>query len=1744
MNTLLALCAAIVVQAVNQVELSFFVGSTLVHTAMVDEGSTHNYADLIAPSTMSAYECRDYEFVGWKAGDPIASGEVYDPSANTSVTPRNNLNIYAVFSTDPTKINNYIRVTQTTDLEDEGEYLIICYYVYGGEQQYYALTYVPGTYDYGGVTNYNRLNAERLEPRNGMIIDPDDGYIWTLEEGATPGTWIWHNEVGEKWLRLGDNNTTMVVDDDSDATPCIITQANGIFTIRNAANDIILKYVDDYITQRDDYFITGTYTDYVIYLYKKASPYTSYPDCSPWTVHLDALSGKIVGTSPAVSEISITETEAGDGVMLPAAVMAGEDCTGWTFVGWSLDAPIRSSATEPEDLIPASNPLDLTTKYAPLYNGVTLYAVYTKTETTYKYTKVTTGSTPPDGTYLIVAQNGTEYYALGNTDALSSTSRNYRSGSRYYSQNYYSVAPTSVVVNDAGEITGDQDDAIEWMYSSSQLRNVGNTSVYVNPHHPARTGGGSQSNPYVDNYYILGSAANITFQKGSGEKWGIYISEHNVTYNTSNGEFIYYNDNQYLYAHFYLFKKDSTITTSYTAYPRCVPYNVHMHACGGTVSGQADVMIPQASATAAVTLLTATPACPSEGWEFYGWFLGEDQESFENVEVDESDYLMAGLEYIPDYEDTHLYAVYRRKTDKFRILNYATEMVEGDEYLITGYGKSTDPTDPNHYDWEITNTPSTLDANYLGALKGEAPQGANGYYMVEDDSTAIWVMSGTYDNCKFHNVKYPTQYLASSTDGTTSINTTGTSYKFEDKHTSEGFSFIMQDFDVGTFWSDYYSTYLAFYMSYDSYFKSALYYADPGLSGMFVYRRVKEYSSWPHCDPFTVNFDPRGGSTEDDGSIKTESEPYAGIDLPKAFANIDCSKEGWSFAGWCTEPITEETSLMTFDLYPAGTRYYPRSTHTTLYAVYQNKTNHYKRIASLTRLHTGVNYIIATDDGKALKNLPSGETSIESQSVTHDAAHIITVNDPSIEWRLEGEKGEFLLHNTKRDVFLDLRLKQAKLQHPDDVEVQDNFQITYSEDKSYTIRSNRSLVYHTEEKYLGLDGSDFVAVDDQHLPTLYIYRQQSNYFSDPVCTEDIDVVKWAKIDDEFNSVTIESFHLKGDPRVHGSYGAPELQTDGTYLIKFRDEKLPPCTQAMVEWDGVTSRIRIPYIISEEKDTLSKHMIPANDCSKCDIYIEPNKMLTVSATDTIRKIYIPADATLDISNGQTLSAMIFSLFAEGDQAAPNVKLNSSGAIALRNDRLYYDFRIDEARYYWFALPFDAHLNEISFVNEAANDGKPEYYAGTDGDGVDRAFFVKYYNGALRATDANGGALATTYWTDVSTRGKDYVLKAGQGYELGLADQAHKHFNEQTYTHKYRTFRFTLRPDNTWLAQEQTGGASKSTIVTPSTCNNEKNAVHAGWNFIGNPYIHTYNTGDVPEDGNIRNGAWMKEKDKNGDFTGWWILDTSDPENRPTSVPYLTLYDPTKRKTGDSYRQVLAASHDLRPFEAVFVQVNAGTTLNFGSYMSVSAMPAYKRFLEPEGPVRTGITISGADRTDRAGFVLDDEYTTTYEIGADLEKIINSYTKKGVTTYNLNLYSFNADNQQLAFNGLSPLDALDTIPLGITFPATGEYTFAYDDEWYGAKANYFEAIELIDRQTQDVTNLLQSVYTFNSTVTGPQNNRFALVIRLKEQPNVPTGIETVPIPAGWDKNEAVKFIHNGQLFILKGNEIYNAVGTRVR
>ena len=274
---LVGLCLAITAQAVK-VNLYFYSDGHIIETKEVEAGSTNvSLSSLVSDATMNSnYACRGYEFYGWKVGSPITSDE--DPAVvcSSTVNVDGVMILHAVWR-NTSGSTSFVRITSTDDLHAGDKYLIVCHYMYGGYNQYYAMSNVTGKFVYNN-NEYNKLDAFRLYPTGGVINAPDNYLVWTLD--GTAGSWKWRpsTELG-KSLYLGSASWPLL---DTDNNNCTVTVANGVFAIKNSNANRYLSYVSDEITETEDYFITATSpdSDYPIYLYRQASAYTSYPGCS------------------------------------------------------------------------------------------------------------------------------------------------------------------------------------------------------------------------------------------------------------------------------------------------------------------------------------------------------------------------------------------------------------------------------------------------------------------------------------------------------------------------------------------------------------------------------------------------------------------------------------------------------------------------------------------------------------------------------------------------------------------------------------------------------------------------------------------------------------------------------------------------------------------------------------------------------------------------------------------------------------------------------------------------------------------------------------------------------------------------------------------------------------------------------------------------------------------------------------------------------------------------------------------------------------------------------------------------------------------------------------------------------------------------------------------------------------------------------------------------------------------------
>ena len=1636
------------------VNLDFYADGKLIHSVEVAAGSTYTLSTYVDGDTVSA--CRGWEFAGWTLDAPIEGTSDVKPCFVTSVTPAANMNIYGVYRKEKGTEYKFIKISGQDALVS-GDYIIT---YADGDDNYYALGKTEYLYSSASQKNYYAIKAKQITDISCDFTEiygsQPDSLIWSYTK-STDNSGTWYNANGSSYLKPDSARTgnawqgytyNFRVTGTSTVLLSKYSEDRGKFGIYAKNNSITnsLYYTSGIF--RCMHRENSTYFP-VFHLFKKTQvtsyDYTSYPDCSNWSVSLDAGLGTIGVTSNHTATVS--EATPGASITLPTATQGDEfDCGDWSFHGWHRDTPVESTINVPT--VYTGSGYDIS------YDGEQLYAVYTRTVEYIRYEQISSLSQLSNGDVCLIVYTGNSYAVT-------------------YNNNNSSWAGTSVTITDDVIASAGITSQMQWTYY--QTDNYFYCGTNNDTYRLAYDGSTNEAYNPVDQ-----GSSIFKFQNKGYTSYKLRWSGSNFAENRNN-------DNQNT---FKIFVRKTTATT-YTSFPHCRPYSITLHAGSGTidVSGNPESLnMTEEEQGAGFELPDAIPGCESQGWSFVGWVEDSPIGSMRQTTFTSTDGLVATDPYIPSKNGTHLYAVYARLTDYFRIVTAEDHLVAGDNYIMTYYAKISGD-DTNLWDVEISS--DTYDANHLSGVPKDAPQDANGYYMIATDSAVIWRLGGSTNAWTLWNLKTEA-YLSSgytNNQDYTRTNATASTYSIT---TDDWINIRLRD------------NTRSYYLSYDG--SKFIGPSSQPTNYNYLYRQMREYATYPRCEMFTVLFDGCGGTAGYDS--KTETEVDGGIILPFAFVNNDCSKDDWAFAGWSETPIESETDVLTLDLLPPGIHFQPTKNNATLYAVYCRKENSYAKISSLDDLRLGLSYIIATDGNKALKALAKNTNYTDYANVTpSDGVITIADNANSIEWRIQGGHGEYEFFNIQDSLFLDMRTAgQANLIYQ---EATDNFLITGSSG-SFKVRSNMSIVSKDGKKYLHFDGTNnrFDNETTDNASTIYLYQQQASYNSYPLCLEPIEPLRWTGD----NHVVMESYVLSGAPRLSGGIGAASFQSDeGTYCLEYNPSVLTPGSTATVSWGDKHAALHIPYLVTTDTDAST---LGDADCTDCDFVILPGATLTVDANKTAHDITIYEGGTLHIDNGDTLNVHALIMRRDDEAYAPQVTFgNSSSAINLQFDEIYYDLRIDEERYYWFSLPFNAFVQEVSYANITANGRDAEYR---------KDYFVKYYNGFKRADDADWGKQAKSYWTHVADKAKNAELQAGQGYEIGIYNQKDSVYNNQGYSHTKRVMRFTMRPnDARWNTQEI--NSTKVTNIAPSTCWHPKNAVHAGWNLIGNPYLHNYSTGDVDGSCGLVNGQWVKEME-NGVWTGYYVL-----EDGTADVPYITVYD-SKAKAGQHYSQCRAANYTLKPFDVIFVQINEGNQIYFSETMhSADRVPAYKNVNTVESPLYTGVTLSGNGTTDRTGIVLADYFTAEYEIGADLSKMTN--------TGCLNLYTLNTLNQELAFNALPYDEAATPIPVGATFPEEGVYTFAFDAEQYSLMP--LQELLLIDYLENTTTNLLYADYEFFAS-KGTNNNRFAIVIRLAESDQTPTGIDD-SLENGESNNG--KFIKNGQLFIRKNNRLYNAIGAQL-
>ena len=540
------------------------------------------------------------------------------------------------------------------------------------------------------------------------------------------------------------------------------------------------------------------------------------------------------------------------------------------------------------------------------------------------------------------------------------------------------------------------------------------------------------------------------------------------------------------------------------------------------------------------------------------------------------------------------------------------------------------------------------------------------------------------------------------------------------------------------------------------------------------------------------------------------------------------------------------------------------------------------------------------------------------------------------------------------------------------------------------------------------------------------------------------------------SASCEGFDFVGTYDYNGYYSTYQELTkvdlggnqnaDGTYTIPVSGLNDISCSKIRINvLDGssssplVSSEYKVPIMVNASdvittNAIFTKHKVA--DCSECDVVVLKGATLekapdgTADDRNEFRNMEVYAGGKLKVPDSATdLKVNKLVMRSKGDEV-PVAEINGTLTIT---DKLYHAKRIDAARFYFFTLPYDCNVADITYYNGEV----------LSGNGIDH--LIKYYDGAGRAIGQNAG-----HW-EVYTGS---LLEAGKGYIVAISASLKGSFESNPKKE-------LLFPMTNALSETTTKTVAVGTygIGDPSIGDN-----HKGWNLIGCPFMSNYSPIEAKglKVGTYEDGTW----DEGGKIFTY---------NPSVTVPYVTM----PNTDGKTYTQKLASSQDLQPFRSFFVQVGKVGDIISDVAFSSDNRKAPRKAPAADAAVWVELTLSNASGSDATTVIVDDDKTTDYEIGADLEKMLGYAALP-------QFYSLKSSTR-LAFNALPSASASGAVPLGFYAPASDTYTIAMNT----TQAQNLEGVYLTDNVTGTVTNLLLGDYSFTSGRT-LNDERFSLAV----------------------------------------------------
>lgn len=418
-------------------------------------------------------------------------------------------------------------------------------------------------------------------------------------------------------------------------------------------------------------------------------------------------------------------------------------------------------------------------------------------------------------------------------------------------------------------------------------------------------------------------------------------------------------------------------------------------------------------------------------------------------------------------------------------------------------------------------------------------------------------------------------------------------------------------------------------------------------------------------------------------------------------------------------------------------------------------------------------------------------------------------------------------------------------------------------------------------------------------------------------------------------------------------------------------------------------------------------------------------------------------------------------------------------------------IYERSLYFISFPFDVNANEIF--------GFGHYWD---------EWYLEYYDGLNRAK--NG------YWEDSPPNWKyvtpsmlnDFVLKANEGYILGLDLDFMKADNFDFWSNGISTVELFFPSTTTQGTLQQTNctipalGDEYRCKIDRGTTEGNRTIKDSYWRCLGVPSFNIYNT---------------SLKDASGTAITW------QPDG--DELPFIYAWN----KADNTLTAQSTSTFTFLPMHAYLVQ--NGGEIRWENVSAKPASPIVARRVNEQPATeyewRLALT-SDSVLIDQTYVKMSniEQVTDTFDFNQDMIKEFNAY-RSDIYTY--------IGYERVAANSM-PLQTEQTtvIPVGVKIKDAGDYTFAMPDGTNGV------GVTLIDTQTGVRTNLGLMDYTVTLTA-GSFNQRFVLEISPIMQ--TPTDIEEVT-GDGVQVTGVRKVLIDQKMYIIKDGKVYDARGAKVK